>query len=195
MRARPPIVSGIVLFVGKAHRHEAVGIVANDVPQQLRRPGCRILDSVDCQLPVGVSRGGGKPADASISRSFSKSRIPGGNKLVGIALEQNDVLARHSDKLEIADRFKDNLLVRDRLRQIITAVAMAVWIHFDANHVAGFEESLPRFVRLIRAGQRTHSFIHHRLTISRSIFCRGTLAFLSRTSTTALGDALQRHAG
>src|SRR5262245_40438436 len=118
-------------------------------------------DTVNFELRVAVPGRGGVPAALVHLALAHKCSVAGVDELVGVALEDDDVLRRYANLPEIANDFEEHLGVRDRAGDVSALPFFPDGVDLDADDVVLLEEALPCLERMIGAGERTHPLVHH----------------------------------
>ena len=148
MRSPGAIVLGIFSLADEFHHHELVRVVARDVVEV---GGLEVVDSLEVGLVAVVLDAQPGPGDAVGQRLVHL----GGDELVAIALEGDDVLRLHAGRFQAFDHLEHQLARRVGER-------VADRVHLDPHDVAGLEEAPPCADRVVRAGQFLHTPAHGR---------------------------------
>ena len=142
VRAPRPLVLGIHARTDELHDHELVGVVTGN-PVKIARLA---IVSLNVKLHGVVANPQTGPGDA-VGNGLVHS---GADKLVAIALKDNDVFGFDPREPEPCDHLE---------HQLAGAVGERVTnrVHLDADDVARLEETSPGFDCVGRAGQLDHS--------------------------------------
>src|SRR6185437_8123414 len=171
MRAIAAIVAPRMFGSAKAHRGEHVGIVAGDMAGHLRRTYVAApVEAGDVELCIAVTVCRRIPAHAR-QLALDQFQIAGIFKLIGVSLEDNNVLRFETDFAETLDDLDQHGGAGDGTdgigiaspfaRQRLTANR----VDLDTDDLPFLEKSPPStaYIARLRAGQHCHAAIDHAL--------------------------------
>src|SRR5262249_31712808 len=141
MRPEPPVVALVVGGAAIPHDGEHVRVVAHNMVGQFRRDGVpRHVEAADVHLSVVVADRRAGPADALHAALPQQAHVPGLDHLVGVAVEQDDVLGRDAQLAEAPDDLHYYRGAGDGPDRVGASSAFARpaadGVDLDADHVA-----------------------------------------------------------